>query len=121
MDFITIITDYIFISPTGEIEDDFDVFAYEQSDADLFGGEFGIHLHPHSLYWLHLESSFSTVTGKQANDNYLPLIPANKWANTVRGEFSGNNFLNDYYIALEVDSFFAQNKVSSFESTNGCL
>jgi len=110
------INDYIFLSPTGEIEDDASVFIYEQSDADLFGGEFGIHLHPHPLDWLHLESTFSTVTGKQADDKYLPLIPANKWANVVRAEFNGINFLEDYYFSFEVDSFFAQNKVSDFET-----
>ncbi len=110
------INDYIFLSPTGEIEDDASVFIYEQSDADLFGAEFGIHLHPHPLDWLHLESTFSTVTGKQADDKYLPLIPANKWANVVRAEFNGINFLEDYYFSFEVDSFFAQNKVSDFET-----
>ncbi len=110
------INDYIFLSPTGESEDDASVFIYEQSDAYLFGGEFGFHLHPHPLDWLHLESSFSSVTGKQADDKYLPLIPANKWTNIVRAEFNGINFLNDYYFSLEVDSFFAQNKVSDFET-----
>lgn len=109
------INDYIFISPTDEIEDGFKVFTYKQNDANLYGGEFGFHFHPHPLDWLHLESSFETVTGRQVNDDYLPLIPANKLANTIRGEFRGNETFNELYVSLNLDSYFSQNNISEFE------
>ena len=79
--------DYIFLSPNGEFVDDDPVFLYTQDDARLYGGEIGLHIHPHPLDWLHLESSFETVNGKQSNDVYLPLIPANSLHNTLRVEF----------------------------------
>ena len=109
------INDYIFINPTGEIEDGFDVFTYVQNDAKLYGGEFGFHLHPHPLDWLHLESSFETVIGKQNNDEYLPLIPANKLTNTIRSEFRGSDKWNDWFISLKLQSYFKQDHVSTFE------
>jgi iron complex outermembrane receptor protein len=48
--------------------------------------EIGFHFHP--LDWLHYETSFETVTGKKQDGDYLPLIPANNWNNTIRTEFS---------------------------------
>jgi iron complex outermembrane receptor protein len=34
-----------------------------------------------------------TVTGKKQDGDYLPLIPANNWNNTIRTEFSIKNWL----------------------------
>lgn len=111
------LNNYIFANPTGEMFDDHPVYEYIQSDAKLYGGEFGLHLHPHPFDWLHLESSFETVTGEQDNGEYLPLIPANKWANTIRTEFKGSKNFSEIYAALNLDSYFDQNKVSEFESS----
>ena len=107
---------YIYLSPTGEIEDEAPVFTYLQEDAKLYGGEFGFHLHPHPLDWLHLESSYETVIGKQDNGNYLPLIPANAWKNTLRSEFSFNNWFKNGYASLSIQSFFKQSNISQFET-----
>lgn len=111
------LNDYIFIAPTGAVEDGADVFEYTQDDANLYGGEFGFHLHPHPLHWLHLESSFEMVIGKQNNGDYLPLIPANKWNNTLRGEFEIANWWQQSFATLNVASSFEQNNVSQFESS----
>lgn len=114
--FYNSINDYIYLSPTGEIEDGAPVFTYIQNDAKLYGGEFGFHLHPHPLDWLHLESSFETVIGKQHNGNYLPLIPANTWKNTFRTEFNAGDLLQQGYASISLHSTFAQKKVSAFET-----
>ena len=109
------INNYIFIAPNGEMINGFDVYNYLQNDAKLFGGEFGIHYHPHPIDWLHLESSFETVTGKQDTGAYLPLIPANKLNNIIRTEFKGNDKISEIFFSLKLESFFEQNKVSDFE------
>lgn len=109
------INNYIYLAPSGETLEGFDVYNYLQNDASLYGGEFGFHLHPHPIDWLHLESSFETVTGKQSNGKYLPLIPANKITNTIRTEFSGGETWNDWFLSLKLQSYFKQNKVSAFE------
>ena len=111
------LNNYIYANPTGEMIEDHDVYEYVQNDAKLYGGEFGIHLHPHPYDWLHLESSFETVNGELDNGDYLPLIPANKWANTIRTEFKGSQKFSNIYAALILDSYFEQNKVSEFESS----
>lgn len=112
------INNYIYISPTGEVIDDNAVFDYIQNDAQLFGGEIGLHFHPHPLDWFHFETSFETVTGKKQNGDYLPLIPANNWNNTIRTEFNNTNWLENGYATLTVSSTFDQNNVSDLETTS---
>lgn len=107
---------YIYTMPTGEILEENDVFAYTQDNARLYGGEAGIHFHPHPLDWLHLESSFETVTGKKSNGDYLPLIPANNWNNTLRTEFKIKKWLENGYARLNVSTTFNQKNVSGFET-----
>ncbi|WP_432419393.1 TonB-dependent receptor plug domain-containing protein [Flavobacterium eburneipallidum] len=110
------INNYIYTSPTGAILDDNEVFDYIQDNAKLFGGEIGLHFHPHPLDWLHYETSFETVTGKKDNGDYLPLIPANNWNNTIKTEFKIKNWLEAGYASLNVSSTFNQNNVSGFET-----
>lgn len=110
------IKNYIFISPTGETIEDNYVFNYVQSNAYLFGGETGIHFHPHPFDWLHFTSSFESVTGKQSNADYLPLIPANQWKNNIRGEFNIQNWLTKGFASLQVNHTLAQNNFSQFET-----
>ncbi|KUO68466.1 MAG: TonB-dependent receptor [Lutibacter sp. BRH_c52] len=110
------VNNYIYTSPTGEMREDNDVFMYIQNDAKLYGGEIGVHFHPHPLDWLHLESSFETVTGKKQDGDYLPLIPANNWNNTLRTEFNIKKWLTDGFTSLNVSSTFNQNYVSGFET-----
>ncbi len=118
--FYNSINDYIYLSPNGEFVDDNPVYEYLQDNAKLYGGEIGLHLHPHPIHWLHLESSFSTVTGKLNNDDYLPLIPANNLKNTLRVEFEKADWLKDSYVFFKVNTWFNQNNVGQFEtSTDG--
>ena len=109
------IFDYIFITPTGEFEHEHEIFRYVQHTAALYGGELGFHFHPHPIHWLHFESNFETVTGKQKSGEYLPLIPTNKLSNTLRGEFRGNDKLNEMFISLQFQNYFKKTNVNSFE------
>jgi len=113
--FYNSIANYIFLSPDGNVIDNNPVYLYQQEDAYLFGGEFGFHIHPHPLDWLHIENTFETVIGKQKNDKYLPLIPANKLTNTARAEFESNSFKNAYCF-ISLGTTFKQNNISEFES-----
>lgn len=118
------INNYIYTSPTGAVIDENAVFDYIQNNAKLYGGEVGLHFHPHPLDWLHFETSFETVTGEKQSRSvgrdYLPLIPANNWNNTIRTEFKIKNWLEDGFATLNVSSTFNQKNVSGFETeSNG--
>ncbi|MCP9200298.1 TonB-dependent receptor [Gramella sp. GC03-9] len=110
------VNDYIFLNPTGESIDGDPVFNYVQEDANLYGGEVGFHLHPHPLDWLHLESSFETVTGKLDNGGYLPLIPANSLTNTFRVEFDKGSILTNKYAFIRLRNVFDQDNPGQFET-----
>jgi iron complex outermembrane recepter protein len=111
------INNYIFLAPTGEVEDESPVYTYVQEDANLYGGEIGFHLHPHPADWLHLESNFETVIGKQKSGVYLPLIPANSWTNTFRAELAQTNWVNNAYGAISLQTVFSQENNSNFETS----
>jgi iron complex outermembrane receptor protein len=114
------INNYIYTNPSGIVIAGNDVFNYIQNNAKLYGGEIGLHFHPHPLDWLHFESSFETVTGKKQNGDYLPLIPANNWNNALRAEFDIKNWLKEGFATLNVSNTFNQNNVSGFETkSNG--
>lgn len=118
------INNYIYTNPSGLIIAGNDVFNYIQNNAKLYGGEIGLHFHPHPLDWLHFESSFETVTGKKQSrslgSDFLPLIPANNWNNTLRAEFNIKNWLKDGFATFNVSNTFNQKNVSGFETkSNG--
>lgn len=113
--FYNYVDNYIYITPTGNTIDGNNVYNYVQNNATLFGGEAGIHFHPHPYDWLHFTSSFETVTGKQDNNN-LPLIPANQWKNNIRVEFKENTWLKETYSSLFFNYTFQQNNISEFET-----
>ena len=114
------INHYIYAAPSGVILDGNGVFHYIQNNAMLYGGEIGLHFHPHPLDWLHFESNFETVTGKKQNQEYLPLIPANSWNNTLRTEFTISKWFTDGFATTSLNRTFRQSNVSGFEtSSNG--
>ncbi len=112
------IRDYIFPEPTGEFIESAPVFTYRQQNAKLYGGEIGMHLHPHPIDWLHLESSYEMVRGTLENDANLPLIPANNLRNTARIEFTNRPArFSKSYAFITLQSVFKQLRVSKFETT----
>ncbi|WP_114491611.1 TonB-dependent receptor [Candidatus Ulvibacter alkanivorans] len=115
--FYNLVNNYIFIEPTGMMIEDSFVFNYKQNDAYLYGGEFGLHLHPHPLDWLHLESSFESVVGRLKNvDSDLPLIPANTVSNTFRVEFEDGSLRKQTYVFLGMRNTLKQSNISEFET-----
>ncbi|RZJ33554.1 MAG: TonB-dependent receptor [Flavobacterium sp.] len=121
--FVNRIGNYIYAEPTGENIENHPVFRYVQNEAVLFGGEAELHFHPHPLDWLHIESSFETVTGKKSDGDYLPLIPATGWTNTIRTEFSVGKWLSSGFAHTDLVSTFAQKLVSGAETSSSgyCL
>jgi iron complex outermembrane receptor protein len=110
------INNYIFIAPNGTEIDGNQVYDYVQANAQLFGGEAGIHFHPHPLDWLHITSSFESVTGKKQGGENLPLIPANKWNSTLKTEFKDTNWLKESFASFNVEHVFQQNNIGTFET-----
>lgn len=110
------INNYIFLNPTGEFLDNDPVFKYLQEDARLFGGEAGIHIHPHRIHWLHIESNLELVKGERQNGENLPLIPATSLTNTLRLEWDKSALLDNSYAFITAKTTMEQNEISEFET-----
>ncbi len=116
--FYNIVNNYIFISPTGDTTSSgIDIFKYKQANSTLFGGEAGLHIHPKTLKWLHFETTFSSVIGKQQNGNYLPFVPANKLRFELRGEKEKLMFLKKAFASINTCTAFNQNNAAPDETT----
>jgi iron complex outermembrane receptor protein len=99
-----------------------EAFKYKQGNANIYGGEIYIDLHPHPLDWLHFENSFSYVRAIQSNQpdstKNLPLIPAPHFRGELKAQFKsiGELFKNPY-IRIGLDYDFEQNNYFSAYNT----
>jgi iron complex outermembrane receptor protein len=111
------INDYIFITPTSDTTSTgADIYKFSQTNAALFGGEAGIHFHPKTIPWLHVKGTYTSVTGKQQNGNYLPFIPAQKFRYEVRIKREKLGFLKNPSVQIAALSALKQNKPSPYET-----
>jgi iron complex outermembrane receptor protein len=88
-------------------------FKFDQQKVNLAGIEFTLDLHPHPLDWLHIENTFSYVSGVFKNtiegSKNLPFIPAPKLLTEFRADFKKiNTHFRNNYIKLEIDNTFKQ-------------
>ena len=88
-------------------------FKFDQRAAHLTGLEATLDIHPHPLDWLHIQNTFSLVSGKLKESiegtNNLPFIPAPKLLTELRGDFKKPiGFLKNVYVKMEVENTFRQ-------------
>lgn len=116
--FYNIVNNFIFISPTGDTTNaGLDIYKYKQANSKLYGGEAGLHIHPVSMKYLHFETTFSRVIGKQDNGDYLPFIPANKLRFSISIEKEKLLFMHKSYVSFSSQTAFAQNHPAPDESS----
>lgn len=122
--FINFISNYIFTEKMQDalgndvIIDDVPAFKFTQGNAQLFGGEIFVDIHPHPFDWLHLENSFSYVRATQnnrpENEKFLPFIPAPKYRGEIKTQFKEiSEGVTDFYAKFCVDHYFKQNNIYS--------
>ncbi|MDQ3047640.1 MAG: TonB-dependent receptor [Bacteroidota bacterium] len=97
-------------------------FEYGAGDANLFGAEITIDIHPHPIHWLHIENSFSFVQATQKDQpdssRYLPFIPAPKLQTELRADIKNmGNFFSNAYVKVELENYFSQNRFYSAYGT----
>lgn len=118
--YFNLLNNYIIITPTDSIIDEFNVYEYQQLDqAILYGSDFGLHYHPHGAHWLHLETALSTVFAEDLNQSALPQIPATSINTQIRFMFENKSQFKNLNLAFQHQYFFKQNRVVPFELTTG--
>ena len=114
--FYNLIQNYIFLSPTAFIIEESPVFQYVQTNSFLYGGEVGLHYHPHRIHWLHLESNLSTVIAEDKDGSPLPLIPQTKSSSTIKSEFLSDRKFQIKSVFVQHIYKFNQNRIGEFET-----
>ena len=104
--------DSILISP--EDGSELQVFRFAQKDANLYGTEVSMDIHPHPLDWLHFKNAFSYTRAQftEAIDGTknIPFVPAARlFSELAVNLFSKGKTLRNLYISAESDYTFAQN------------
>lgn len=97
-------------------------FQFVQGNANLYGGEFSIDIHPHPIDWLHFENSFSIVRGIQNNQpdslKYLPFMPAPRFQTELRAQFNKiGKWSKNFYAKVELSYYLEQNQFFSAYGT----
>jgi iron complex outermembrane receptor protein len=108
--------------PAEDNEEGYAAFKYQQTTANLYGGELMIDIHPHLIHWLHFENTFSYVRATAANatdsTRFLPNIPAGRWLSELRGNFKKvGGPLRNAYIGVQMDMNLKQDNVFSAYET----
>ena len=104
------IDNYIYISPTSDTTSaGVSIYRYKQSDANLRGGEAGVHYHPKNMEWLHLKSTYAVVVGKRENGDFLPFIPADKWRSEVIAEKELSGVIQNIFAKVVATTALDQN------------
>jgi iron complex outermembrane receptor protein len=116
--FFNKINNYIYLAPTGEVLSGAPVYEYTQKDANLYGGEMGVHFHPHGLHWLHIRSDVSTVFAEDKSGEPLPLIPATRFNNTLKVQFKQKEHFTVKSIFVQDIYKLEQNRVGQFETAS---
>lgn len=102
--------------PAVDNDEGYAAFKYQQTTANLYGGEVMVDIHPHPIDWLHFENTFSYVRAVAANatdsTKFLPNIPAARWLSELKGTFKHvGGVLQHAYAGVQMDWTFAQNNV----------
>jgi iron complex outermembrane receptor protein len=115
--FVNRINNYIYINPQNYAIDGLQVYTYEQVDyAFLIGGDIGVHWHPHKAHWLHLESSYSIIDGRDKDGNALPLIPPARINNLIKFDLNLPGKFQVEGIVVQHQYIFEQDRVTDFET-----
>jgi len=115
--FFNQINNYIYLNPTDSIIDGYQVYKYSQSTtAQLFGGDFSLHMHPHFAHWLHIQSSFSYIYAQDGDEKPLPLIPQTRINSQLKFELAMDSKFKITDIVLQHSFYFAQDRISISET-----
>jgi len=109
-------TYYVEPQPNGQ-SNVYNIVKFRQHNAELWGGETQLSIHPQQLSWFHFTTAFSMVVG-QLTDNAkkpLPMIPAHRWKNTLRLTSQNMGSLKNSYVEVGLDTYLKQDRISTLE------
>ena len=102
-------------------------YKFQQSRAQLYGGEVNLDIHPHTLDWLHFENSLSVIyglnkgkSGVQLNDSnkYLPFIPPLHTNSELRANIKRKmKYFSSMFVKIGMEYYASQKRVYLADNT----
>lgn len=103
-------------------------YKYQQSKAQLYGGEITVNLHPERLKWLSFNNSLAYVNGINRNEElleqhgedakYLPFILPLHFRSEVRGTLRKSvGSFTGLYARVEFDAYARQDRIYAVDNT----
>jgi iron complex outermembrane receptor protein len=122
------IDNYIFLTKLNGIAggdsltDGYQTFRFISGNANLYGGEISIDIHPHPWDWLHFENTFSYVSAilesQPDSMKYLPFTPGPKFQSSLKTDIRKlGRLLENAYIRFGFENYFPQNRIYSAYNT----
>ncbi|HLF35962.1 MAG TPA: TonB-dependent receptor, partial [Cyclobacteriaceae bacterium] len=100
----------------------YQTFRFISGNANLYGGEISIDIHPHPWDWLHFENTFSyvlaTLESQPDSMKYLPFTPGPKFQSSLKTDIRKiGKVLGNAYIRLGFDNYFPHDRIYSAYDT----
>jgi iron complex outermembrane receptor protein len=102
-------------------------YKFQQAEAELYGFDAYLDIHPHPLDWIHFENSISVIyalnkggNGIQVTDSskYLPFIPPLHTNSVLRANINKKfKHLSSLYIKIGMEYYAKQSRVYSADNT----
>jgi iron complex outermembrane receptor protein len=114
--YVNYIRDFISLLPQDSLVEGIPVFTYNRiAEVYYFGADLGVHLHPHFLHNLHLESSLSYIDTYALQDSAIAMLPQPRIQTQLRYEFDRKNKICLKEIFLQHAWLGDQSKVAFYE------
>jgi iron complex outermembrane receptor protein len=117
--FVSLIQDYIYLTPMGTLFDGIPGYRYVQNNQVLFSGvDLSYHVHPHFAHGLHWEVSLSYLHVSALGDSSVSMIPQPRMQNVLRYEFDVKNLVRLKEVNVQSTLMGPQNNVAYLESSS---
>jgi iron complex outermembrane receptor protein len=123
--FFNAIDNYIYLIQTNEAAPigGGNIFQHVQNDANLYGGEIAIDIHP--LDWLGIHSSYSLIRADITDDNqgieHPTFTPQDRLTAELRFQQEDLGFFKKPYSSIEVQHFFEQTRTGQNEANTSAF
>lgn len=115
--FYSLFQNYIYINPSDSMIDNLTIYHYKQMDqADLYGIDLGVHYHPHFAHFMHIESSFSSISIQGETKNAIAFIPQNRINTFLKFSIKMKQKFKLEQIVLQHSIYFKQTQIAFYET-----
>jgi iron complex outermembrane receptor protein len=117
--FLNNIQQFIYLQPMDSMVSNLPVFAYKPLNRVLFyGGDIGLHYHPHFAHDLHMEATYSYLNVRTKTDSSISMIPPGRLMMSLRYQLNIGKKLQVKDVLVQYTFMNAQNRIAFNETAS---